>query len=309
MSENFEKAQEQTEAMFNGEASAEEAGEPAAETALQENTQQETPAAEEPALSEEQKNFAQAAETAQAAAQLASQKDAELTRALEQIRQLKEANEQLENAVAEMSAANEANVTEQLLAPPALNINELTFADENTVRAAEKQYADDMTAYARQQIMKELSPYLEEAKAGMAEKQRRQTLEKLASIPELEGISDPEIQRHMDSIIEKNNLFHSENLSPEDKYISAYLIARGVNAANAPKNNTEPTAEQLMNYYNTNNEFRGMVEKQRIAELSKNQQVPTLSASSGAGGVALNIKEKPKTLDEASNFARSLFGR
>lgn len=308
MSENFEKAQEQTEAMFNGEAAVEASGESAAEPVAQENTPQEVPAAEEPALSDEQKNFAQAAETANAAAQLAAHKDAELSSALEQIRRLKEEKAQLENTVAEMSAANEAQVTEQLIAPPALNINDLTFADEETVRAAEKQYADDMTAYARQQIMNELSPYLEEAKAGMAEKQRRQTLEKLSAIPELEGISDPALQSRMDNIIKNNNVFGSGEASPEEKYITAYLIARGVQAANTPAP-TEPTTEQLMKYYNDSREFREAVEKQRIGELSKNnQQVPVLSASSGAGGAALNIKEKPKTFDAASSLARSLFG-
>ena len=70
----------------------------------------------------------------------------------------------------------------------------------------------------------------------------------------------------------------------------------------------EPTAEELMEMYNNNPAFQELIEKKRIEAVKGSQQVPPLSASSGAVNVALNIKEKPKTFEEASARTRKMFG-
>ena len=62
-----------------------------------------------------------------------------------------------------------------------------------------------------------------------------------------------------------------------------------------------------MAMYNANPEFQQMIEKQRIDALKDSQQVPVMSASSGLTNAALNIKEKPQTMDEASERARAMF--
>ena len=69
----------------------------------------------------------------------------------------------------------------------------------------------------------------------------------------------------------------------------------------------EPTAEELMEAYNSNLTFRDMVEKQRLEQIKQSQQVPPFSASCGAVNAALDIKEKPKTFEEASMRTREMF--
>ena len=65
---------------------------------------------------------------------------------------------------------------------------------------------------------------------------------------------------------------------------------------------------EYMELYNKYPEFPEMVERQRVEQLKDSQQVPPMSSSSGAMNAALNIKEKPKTFDEASERTRKMFG-
>ena len=99
----------------------------------------------------------------------------------------------------------------------------------------------------------------------------------------------------------------------DEKYINAYALARGINQIKnpppPPEEQKEPTVEDLMTLYNNNPAFREMVEKQRLEEVKQSQQVPPMSASSGAVNAALNIKEKPQTLEEASRRTREDFSR
>lgn len=99
----------------------------------------------------------------------------------------------------------------------------------------------------------------------------------------------------------------------DEKYINAYAMAKGINSINnppaPPEEPKEPTVDELMELYNTNPAFQEMVEKQRLGVIKQSQQVPPFSASSGAVNAALNIKEKPQTLEEASRRTREMFGQ
>jgi hypothetical protein len=63
-----------------------------------------------------------------------------------------------------------------------------------------------------------------------------------------------------------------------------------------------------MELYDKNPTFQELIEKKRIESLKESQQVPPFSASSGAVNAALNIKEKPKTFDEAFARTSTMFG-
>jgi len=126
-------------------------------------------------------------------------------------------------------------------------------------------------------------------------------------VPELAGINDMVPQ--LDKIIANNKWLQSEDMSIDEKYINAYAIARGVNAINTPPEQPkELTSEELMELYDKNPTFQELVEKKRIEAIKNSQQVPPFSASSGAVNAALNIQEKPKTFDEASERTRRMFG-
>ena len=252
-------------------------------------------------------DIGQAAQTAELAAQVASEKDGQLQQALSEIEALKQQNQQLQGTIDEISSRNAENVIEEAMTPPPLDLNSLAFADEETQKSAMAKYAEDMSAYNRSQIMKELSPALEYAKKGMREEEAKEAVSALSQIPELSNIN--EMLPQLDKIISNNKWLQSDDMPVDEKYINAYAMARGIDTINnPPKPPKPPTTDELMELYNSNPAFRELVEKQRLEEIKQSQQVPSFSASSGAVNAALNIKEKPQTLEEASRRTKEMFG-
>ena len=252
-------------------------------------------------------DIGQAAQTAELAAQVASEKDGQLQQALSEIEALKQQNQQLQGTIDEISSRNAENVNEEAMTPPPLDLNSLAFADEETQKSAMAKYAEDMSAYNRSQIMKELSPALEYAKKGMREEEAKEAVSALSQIPELSNIN--EMLPQLDKIISNNKWLQSDDMPVDEKYINAYAMARGIDTINnPPKPPKPPTTDELMELYNSNPAFRELVEKQRLEEIKQSQQVPSFSASSGAVNAALNIKEKPQTLEEASRRTKEMFG-
>lgn len=262
----------------------------------------------QPESSANQSMLEQATQTAEIAAQVAAERDGQLQQVIAEVEALRNQNQQLQGTIDEMSRRNEQNIIEDALKPPSFNFNDLAFADEETIRAAEAKYAADMSEYTRNQIMKELSPVLDFAKQGLNEKEKSEAITVLSRIPELPGIQD--MVPHMDKIIANNKWLQSDDMSMQEKYINAYAIARGVNSMNTPPPEppAEPTVNELMDMYNSNPEFQQLVEKQRLEQIKQSQQVPPFSASSGAVNAALDIKDKPKTFEEASLRTRQMFG-
>lgn len=296
----FEEANQATDALFSEEPSAEENAE---QTAEAEGGEEVTPPAEEQML-------ADAANTAETAARLAEEKDNELQQVLQQNRVLQEQVSQMQGTLEEMSRQNEEQVLEEALELPELDFESLAFADEETKRTVSQKYQEDLLAYQRAAIMKELAPFVEQAKAGMYEKEKSEVLAALAEIPELAEISSPDMLHQLDRIIANNKWLSAENMPMDERYINAYAIARGVNSMNLPqKQPKELSVEEMMKLYNEKPEFQEMVEKQRISQLKNSQQVPTHSASSGAVNAALDIPDTPKTWDDADYRSAELFRR
>ena len=306
MPDNFEEANAATQELFNNpEAMAELEAETAAEAEQAENEAQE----KETQQSETDATLETAVGAAEAAAQAAAERDEQLKQAMQQIEALRGENAQLRAEVEEISEKNAEAIVEEALAPPTLDISGLAFVSDEEQQAAMAKFAEDMAAYNRQQLMKELSPTLDFAKRGMYEAEKADTLAVLSKIPELAGIAD--IVPNLDRIIEKNKWLQAEDMPLDEKYINAFAIAKGVNAINnpvVPQEKTEPTTDELMEIYENNPEFRELIEKKRLEAVKGSQQVPPFSASTGAAGAALDIKEKPQTIEEASERTRKLFG-
>lgn len=250
----------------------------------------------------------QAAQTAETAAQLAKEKDIQLQEVLRELDTLKQQNQQLQGTIDEISSRNAENIVDEALQPPVLDINSLAFADEETQREAMERYAEQLSNYNRRQIMDEMSPAIEYAKQGMREREKTEVINALAQIPELANIKEDLPQ--LDRIIASNKWLNSDEMPIDEKYINAYALAKGVNSINnPPEPRREPTTDELMSIYNSNPEFREMIEKQRLDAIKQSQQVPPFSASQGAGNAALNIKSKPQTLEEASKRTREWFDK
>ena len=308
---NFDEAIRATEEMFANEQTEQEAPPvedvpPTEEVPTEEVT--ETPTIEENSEVPAEATLDQAVQTAEIAAQTAQEKDMQLQQLMADMEALKAQNQQLQGTLEEMSRQNEEQIVEEALMPPEFDFNGLAFADEATQKAETAKFIQQVTDYNRQQIMNELAPTLEYAKRGMRDAEKAEALEVLAQIPELKGIND--LIPQMDRLIESNKWLASENIPMDEKYIIAYAIANGVNSLNAPPPEPpkEPTSEELMELYDKNPTFQELIEKKRIASLKESQQVPPFSASSGAVNAALNIPEKPKTLEEASAATRKMWG-
>ena len=291
-------------------------GEPGADNPPAEETPAETPPtgaeeppAQQPGTETPPSAIEQAAQTAEVAAQVAAEKDAELQEIRQQLEAERQRTAQLQGTIDEMSRQNTEEIIEDALTPPTLDINSLAFADEETQRAAMAKYAEDMSAFNRKQIMKEMSPALEFAKKGMRDAEKTEVVEALSQIPELKGIK--EMLPQLDRIIAGNKWLSSDDMPMDEKYINAFAMARGINSINnppaPPEPAKEPTPEELLALYNNNPAFQELVEKQRLETLKQSQQVPPFSASSGAVNAALDIKEKPQTLEEASRRTAEMF--
>lgn len=294
--DNFDEARNATEQMFDTPAEA-PVEQPIEEVPAEQPA--ETPAPED--------KLAEATNVAQQVTEMAEQQNAELTKAMSENEQLKQQNEQLQRTISEMSQARQEEVVEEAMAMPTIDFNELAFADEETQRTAQQEYANKMAEFVRKGVMDEMSPYIEQAKAGQREKEKNEAISVLSQMPELAGIND--MMPQIDHIIASNKWLQNDDIPIEEKIISAYAIARGVNAMNTPvEEKKELTDDELMALYDKNPTFQELIEKKRIESLKDSQQVPPFSASSGAVNVALNIKDKPKSWDDASERTRKMFG-
>lgn len=263
--------------------------------------------AEDPVVQETQATLNDAVQTAEVAAQAAQEREMQIQQLMADMEALRTQNQQMQGTIEELSRKNEEHLIEQGMLPPELDIDGLAFADKDTQKAEMAKFAEALSAYNRQSILKELEPTLAFAKKGMQEAEKAEILTALSQVPELVGIND--MLPQLDRIIASNRWLSSDDMSMDEKYINAYAIARGVNAINTPPEQPkELTDEDLMELYDKNPTFQELIEKKRIEAIKNSQQVPPFSASSGAVNAALNIEEKPKTFEEASERTRKMFG-
>lgn len=303
---NFENARSATEELFENQPSLEET-EPNEEKSIETESREEPDVQEKKEVSEERRIIEESAQMAELAAQTAAEKDAQLKQATQALEEERAKNAQLQETLGELSKRNEEKIAEGLLEPPVLDVSSLAFADPETVQKAQADYAKKMLEYNRQEIMKELSPFVEQAKEGMLIKEKNEMISALAQLPELSDIEN--MLPQLDRIITNNKALSSDSVPLDEKYITAYAIAKGVNSINTPPAGPkEPTTEELLEIYNSNPDLQAAVEKQRLEQIKQSQQVPPLSSSSGAVNAALNIKDKPKTFEEASERTRRMFG-
>lgn len=236
-------------------------------------------------------------------------------KSVELLNRERQENETLRQRIAQMEQASRQQSEQAVQAQeqratadeiPILDVSGMAFDDDETIKRKQGEYAKAMMEYSQKHIMDELAPYIEAAREGLLEKERAQTLQQLGNIPQLAGLG--ESINDVEHIIANNPIFSSQSdMSLSDKYINAYMMLKGMNAVNTPPSG--PTAEDFMKMYNENPQLQDMVERERIAKLNTGtpQNIPPLSSAGGAANIALNIKEKPKTFEDASKMAFSFF--
>lgn len=239
-----------------------------------------------------------AASVAEQAAQTAQQMQ-------QQLRAAQEENQHLQELIREQNEKQQEQITE--LTMPEMDFDAYNFATDEERQAMQSAYATQMMDFVRAGVMKDLEPALEMAKTAQFQNDRAAVIGSLKDIPELAGIESMVPQ--MDAIMKANPALFREDIPLDERYISAYAMARGVNAMNTPPQQpaTEPTAEELIEMLNSNEQAKELYEKQRIAALKSNAAVPQMSASSGAVNAAINIPNKPKSWDDAAQQALGMF--
>lgn len=222
----------------------------------------------------------------------------------QEMQAMTEQNTQLQNMVRELSTRNEQNVIERAVEMPTLDIEGLAYANDDEKRQAQTEYANQMREYVMAGIKEDpgIKGLIDEAERGRQEREKQQMIEGFRGVPELNGFEDN--LEAIESFVTKNNDIFKDDTPMDVRYIIAKAVVDGVNAANK----AEPGVDELMAVYNNNPDFRNAVEQQRLAAIKDSQKVPPFSASSGAANAALNIPEKPKTLNDADSMARKLFG-
>ena len=317
--QNFEEAQNATEKMFEEQPSEEVQS---VENMLADRLeqQQEEQAAEREAQNEQTNEVLNNAEAAANAVQEQNIQNSQLSAENQQLRETVQAmqqqmasmNEQMQSMQEQARQQSELQknaILENSVDMPRLDVSELAFADEDTARQIQEDYAKSMSEYIRSQTLNELSPYIREAEIARAEKERASAIEALSQDEAFADIR--ELEPQIKSLMGENGIKFASDMSPEEQTAMAYIVARGVNAMNAPKPKepSAPTLDELMRFYGENPEFQAAVEEKRINDLKTSQQVPPMSASQGAANAALYIKEKPKDFDEAGQAASELFSK
>lgn len=309
---NFDSARSEVEALFGSEQAVDDVIPEDTAEQVQEEAPAEEVSAEEASVEEtvSEQAMAQAEEAvtvAEQAAAIAQQKDAEVQQLSQELEAERQRSAALERQNQEMSARREEEIIEEALTPPVLDIASLAFESPEAQAEAQRKYAEEMTAYNQKIMEKELAPLKERARKADELEVIEAMKAQVAGDKRFTGFSD--MMPRLQNIIKNNKALANSDMSMQDKLIQAYAIARGVDAMEAPEPEPpkEMTADEFVDKYKQNPDFRKAIEQIRIAELNDSQQVPPLASSTGAGNVARNIKEKPETLSEASERTRQMF--
>lgn len=225
----------------------------------------------------------------------------------QQLQQQQQVIAQLQEQIKQQNAQQEESLVNGAMpeqSVPCIDFDNLMFADEAERKAATEQYTKNVADYTRQSVLAEIQPLMEQFNQAKQQQEFNDMVNILSTVPQFADL--PQNSQSISRIIATNPMFVNSSSPIEEKIAAAYAMAKGASGLNKPPS-PEPTAEELWEKYKDNKDFINLV-NQKNAELIRNsngQQVPPMSA--GAGNMALNIPDKPKTFDDAKQRAASMF--
>lgn len=225
-----------------------------------------------------------------------------LQQAFNENQALRAENERLQQAMAQMSEANKQNVVEKALEMPVLDFGAMAYDDAETVQRKQNEYTQKMAEYMKSTMLQELSPFIQQAQEGIAQKEKSEVVSALSAFPELQDFNS--MLPQLDNIIANNRVLSNPNVPLDERYIVAYLMAQGLASRNKKD---ELSPERFMQYYQSNPELQDLINKQRLAAVKGAQDVPPLSPSSGAVNAALDIPKTPTNFDEANELIKKTY--
>jgi len=225
--------------------------------------------------------------------------------AADAVKELKAENERLKGLITEQNKTVDNTVAEIITEKPVLDTHVLTYGSEDEIAAEQARFSDAMASYTEGEVMKKMKPYMDDADNAKMNYEKSNIISKLSSHPDLVGFAD--MMPQMEYMIQQSPALQSDS-NIEQRYVNAYLMAKGANSLNAPapqapvaQEPREQTPEEFLAMYKSNPEIQKLIAQERIKELEPGQQVPP-HASSNTGGMnaALTIPSIPKNLNEAS---------
>lgn len=171
--------------------------------------------------------------------------------------------------------------------------------DNSEVLTDEKLIARNIYEIARKDLYEELLPLVECARKYKDREERDKVIKMMILTEEMADAADKADE--MDEIIEKYPaLKNSRDLM--EKYVTAYVILKGRDAC---CNGKTRSVEDLMEIFESDDEFRKAVTLKIRDDLKKQNSVPNMNFDGGI--TSLNIEEKPKNMKDAKNATFRLF--
>ena len=194
------------------------------------------------------------------------------------------------------SAAVPSQTQEEITAPPSINFSEISYMSPQDQQEYIAKWQQDMTNYAVRaaaaQLREEFAPVRDDYEAKKriaADEAARSTLFNMPQFSDMKG-KEGDIEK----IIEGTPIL--KNADPENKYMLAALISRGINASKGP------TTEELIEMATSNPDVMKAIETRRMSEIQKNNEsLPKVIPSSGIGNANAVPENKPQTMDDIKN--------
>jgi len=179
------------------------------------------------------------------------------------------------------------------------NSDSTSEESKEAILSGEEICAKNVYEIARKELYEELLPLVECAKKYKNREERDKVIKMMILTEEMADAAD--FADEMDEIIEKYPaLKKSDDIM--EKYVTAYVILKGRNAC---CNNKKMTADELMELYDKDEEFKKAVTVKIREDLKKQNSVPNMNFEGGI--TSLNIEEKPKNMQDAKNATFRLF--
>ena len=234
--------------------------------------------------------------------------NAELRQANQQMQQMlkkmQEMMEQQQKAKDEANKANEEAIAKAITEPPQLDFTTIQYLDDEARSKALAEYNHAVAEYAKQGIMKDLQPIVDQYHKQTKEAADAAVKNQLISSGKFEGFSEDVEQ--IENIVRSTPGI--SDLPPETKYAIAYIINRGVKAMNTKPAAPEKT-EDLVARVLKNPEAMKAIEKERTLKIARaNKAAPPVAASQGQNNAPAVSPNPPQNLDEARARARKIFG-
>ncbi len=193
-------------------------------------------------------------------------------------------------------------------APPVLNMAEFNYLDPEKQQEMLAKWQQESMSYAarmaaaqiKEEIYRDIAPVREdyETKRRIAEDDAAKAT--VFAMPQFADMSGKE--EEIDRVIANTPLL--QKASPEEKYMFAALISRGIHSAK------QPTTEELIDMAKSNPDVMKAIEASRVAEIQKNNEsLPKVVPSSGMGNVNAVPENKPKTMDDVKRAFERLYRR